>query len=99
MSSSDEALAKLQSWRSFQIPFRWTIFPSPSSADLTHSREMRADIEFVDAGRKYVRIWASDKFMRSFSMDGCEFSVSAKSLSITRPSGERHLLVEEGPIA
>jgi len=91
MSSRNEALAKLESWRSFQTPLRWTIFPSPHS----DSSELRAEIDFVEAERRYVRIWHSEKFMRSFSLDGCEVTVTDKSVNIVRPSGERYLLAEE----
>jgi hypothetical protein len=98
MSSSDDALEKFVRWSNFHIPVRWTIFPSPSSGSLTNSREMRAEIDFVAVDRKWVRIWVSDKFMRSFSLDDCsEITVENDCVDLTLSDGERYLLVLEQP--
>src|SRR5713226_6175461 len=98
MSSSDEALEKLAKWSNFHIPVRWTIFRNPSSGSVTNSREMRAEIDFVAPERGYVRIWVSDKFMRSFSLDECSnITVGEDSVDLTFLNGERYLVVLEKP--
>jgi hypothetical protein len=96
MRSSEDALEKFVKWRSFQIPLIWTFFPRAS--DSTDSRVIRAEIAFVDRDRGYVRIWASDKFMRSFSISECEIGVSESGVDMIC-RGERYLLVEESPQA
>jgi hypothetical protein len=53
-----------------------------------------------DPARSVFRIWASDNFERTFLLTSCsEVSVSDDSVELTLASGERYLLVEEGPIA
>jgi hypothetical protein len=98
MSSSEEALLKFESWRAFHAPLRWTILPSPSSASLKEIREIRAEIDFVARDRGYVRIWASERLQRSFSLSECsEIEVAKNSMTITFLNGEIFLLVEEKP--
>jgi hypothetical protein len=57
---------------------------------------MRAEIDFVDPVRGYVRVWASEKFMRSFLLEWCDrISVADNSLDLTLNDGTRYLLIED----
>jgi hypothetical protein len=94
--SSEDALSKLRRWRNFHIPLKWIIGPtSPSEI----AGEFNAQIDLFDEERNRVRIWVSNSFMRTFSLDSCsKISVCENGLDITKDNGTRYILTEERPV-
>ena len=93
--SSEDERAKLRRWRNFHIPLKWTIVSALASEN---SGEFNAEIDLFDEERNKVRIWVSNSFMRTFSLDSCsKISVSEFALDITRDDGTRYILIEERP--